>query len=256
MVFSSHIFLFYFLPLVLAAYYALPGRARTALIAVSSYVFYGWANPSWAVIMFFGSSVDYVCGNGVLEGAELCDGEDLAGRACQSRGFEGGTLACNDSCDGFDLTGCVGCGDGRRRYPEECDGHDLAEQTCQDFGFDAGALACDESCGFDTAGCITLCGNGIRCVAKYVYEHDLARANPMRIETDAGIKTVAVYSEADEHSLHVRFADEDVRIGPARSADSYLNVPAVISAAEITGADAIHPGYGFLSESAYLAEVC
>jgi acetyl-CoA carboxylase, biotin carboxylase subunit len=73
---------------------------------------------------------------------------------------------------------------------------------------------------------------------------------------ELGIKTVAVYSEADENSLHVRFADEDVRIGPARSADSYLNVPAVISAAEITGADAIHPGYGFLSESAYLAEVC
>jgi acetyl-CoA carboxylase, biotin carboxylase subunit len=73
---------------------------------------------------------------------------------------------------------------------------------------------------------------------------------------ELGIKTVAVYSEADEHSLHVRFADEDVCIGPAKSADSYLNVPAVISAAEITGADAIHPGYGFLSESAYLAEVC
>ncbi len=73
---------------------------------------------------------------------------------------------------------------------------------------------------------------------------------------ELGIKTVAVYSEADENSLHVRFADEDVRIGPARSADSYLNVPQVISAAEITGADAIHPGYGFLSESAYLAEVC
>src|SRR5438477_1293779 len=73
---------------------------------------------------------------------------------------------------------------------------------------------------------------------------------------ELGIKTVAVYSEADETSLHVRFADEDVCIGPARSADSYLNVPAVISAAEITGADAIHPGYGFLSESAYLAEVC
>src|SRR5512135_135888 len=73
---------------------------------------------------------------------------------------------------------------------------------------------------------------------------------------EMGIKTVAVYSEADEHSLHVRFADEDVCIGPARSADSYLNVPAVISAAEVTGADAIHPGYGFLSESAYLAEVC
>ncbi len=73
---------------------------------------------------------------------------------------------------------------------------------------------------------------------------------------ELGIKTVAVYSEADENSLHVRFADEDVCIGPARSADSYLNVPAMISAAEITGADAIHPGYGFLSESAYLAEVC
>ena len=73
---------------------------------------------------------------------------------------------------------------------------------------------------------------------------------------ELGIKTVAVYSEADENSLHVRFADEDVCIGPARSADSYLSVPAILSAAEITGADAIHPGYGFLSESAYLAEVC
>ncbi len=73
---------------------------------------------------------------------------------------------------------------------------------------------------------------------------------------ELGIKTVAVYSEADENQLHVKFADEDVCIGPPRSADSYLNVPAVISAAEITGADAIHPGYGFLSESAYLAEVC
>ena len=73
---------------------------------------------------------------------------------------------------------------------------------------------------------------------------------------ELGIKTVAVFSEADESSLHRRFADEDVCIGPARSGESYLNVPAIISAAEITGADAIHPGYGFLSESAYLAEVC
>ncbi len=73
---------------------------------------------------------------------------------------------------------------------------------------------------------------------------------------ELGIKTVAVYSTADEHALHVRFADEDICIGPPRSADSYLSVPAIISAAEITGADAIHPGYGFLSESAYLAEVC
>src|SRR5436305_10102120 len=73
---------------------------------------------------------------------------------------------------------------------------------------------------------------------------------------ELGIRTVAVYSEADENSLHVRFADEGVCIRPARSAESYLSVPAIISAAEITGADAIHPGYGFLSESAYLAEVC
>jgi acetyl-CoA carboxylase, biotin carboxylase subunit len=73
---------------------------------------------------------------------------------------------------------------------------------------------------------------------------------------ELGIKTVAVYSQADENSLHVRFADEDFCIGPARSTDSYLNVPAIITTAEIFGADAIHPGYGFLSESAYLAEVC
>lgn len=73
---------------------------------------------------------------------------------------------------------------------------------------------------------------------------------------DLGIKTVAVYSEADQHSLHVRFADEAIRIGPAKSSLSYLNIPAVISAAEITNADAIHPGYGFLSENPDFAEVC
>ncbi|MBV9936953.1 MAG: acetyl-CoA carboxylase biotin carboxylase subunit, partial [Acidobacteriaceae bacterium] len=73
---------------------------------------------------------------------------------------------------------------------------------------------------------------------------------------DLGIKTVAVYSEADQYSLHVRFADEAIRIGPAKSALSYLNIPAVISAAEITNVDAIHPGYGFLSENPDFAEVC
>jgi acetyl-CoA carboxylase biotin carboxylase subunit len=73
---------------------------------------------------------------------------------------------------------------------------------------------------------------------------------------ELGIKTVAVYSEADRHSLHVRFADQAVCIGPPRSIESYLNIPAIISAAEVTGADAIHPGYGFLSESSYLAEIC
>lgn len=73
---------------------------------------------------------------------------------------------------------------------------------------------------------------------------------------DLGIGTVAVYSEADRNSLHVRFADEAVCIGPARSSRSYLDIPSVISAAEITNVDAIHPGYGFLSENAEFAEVC
>ena len=73
---------------------------------------------------------------------------------------------------------------------------------------------------------------------------------------ELGLKTVAVYSEADRHSLHVKFADQAICIGPPRSKDSYLSVPAIISAAEITGADAIHPGYGFLAESSYFAEVC
>jgi acetyl-CoA carboxylase biotin carboxylase subunit len=73
---------------------------------------------------------------------------------------------------------------------------------------------------------------------------------------ELGLRTVAVYSEADANSLHVRFADEAVCIGPPRSIESYLHIPAIISAAEITGADAIHPGYGFLAESAYLAEIC
>ena len=73
---------------------------------------------------------------------------------------------------------------------------------------------------------------------------------------EMGIKTVAVHSEADREALHVRFADEAVCIGPAPSAQSYLNIPSIISAAEITNADAVHPGYGFLAESATFAKVC
>src|SRR5579885_2340441 len=73
---------------------------------------------------------------------------------------------------------------------------------------------------------------------------------------EMGIKTVAVYSEAGRHSRHTRVADEAFCIGPAKGARSYLDIPAVISAAEITNADAVHPGYGFLSENADFAEVC
>ena len=73
---------------------------------------------------------------------------------------------------------------------------------------------------------------------------------------ELGIPTVGVYSEPDSLSLHVRFADEAVCIGPAKSFESYLNIPSIISAAEITNVDAIHPGYGYLAESAYFAEVC
>ncbi len=73
---------------------------------------------------------------------------------------------------------------------------------------------------------------------------------------ELGVQTVAVYSEADRESLHVRFADDDVCIGPPPARESYLNIPRLIAAAEITGADAIHPGYGFLAENAEFAETC
>jgi len=71
-----------------------------------------------------------------------------------------------------------------------------------------------------------------------------------------GIRTVAVHSDIDRDSLHVRYADEAACIGPAPSAQSYLNIPAIISTAEIFNVDAIHPGYGFLAESSYFAEIC
>jgi acetyl-CoA carboxylase biotin carboxylase subunit len=78
----------------------------------------------------------------------------------------------------------------------------------------------------------------------------------LRACRELGVKTVAVHSEADARALHVRFADEAVCIGPAPSAKSYLNIPAIIAAAEVTAADAIHPGYGFLSENAHFARLC
>ncbi|HEX6926070.1 MAG TPA: acetyl-CoA carboxylase biotin carboxylase subunit [Longimicrobiaceae bacterium] len=73
---------------------------------------------------------------------------------------------------------------------------------------------------------------------------------------ELGVRTVAVFSEADRESLHVRFADEDVCIGPPSARESYLNIPRILAAAEITGADAIHPGYGFLAENAEFSEIC
>ena len=73
---------------------------------------------------------------------------------------------------------------------------------------------------------------------------------------DLGLKTVAVYSEADRNSLHVEFADEAICIGKPSSTDSYLNISRLISAAEVTDCDAIHPGYGFLAENPDFAEVC
>ena len=78
----------------------------------------------------------------------------------------------------------------------------------------------------------------------------------LRACRELGVKTVAVHSEVDARALHVRFADEAVCIGPAAASKSYMNIPAIISAAEITGADAIHPGYGFLSENAEFARLC
>src|SRR5690625_5256876 len=78
----------------------------------------------------------------------------------------------------------------------------------------------------------------------------------IRTAREIGIKTVAVYSTADQDSLHVRFADEAVCIEPAASTDSYLKISNIIAAAEITDADAIHPGYGFLSENSKFAKIC
>ena len=78
----------------------------------------------------------------------------------------------------------------------------------------------------------------------------------IRVCKEMGIKTVAVHSTADSDSLHVRFADQSVCIGPPKSAESYLNVPSIISAAEITDTEAIHPGYGFLAENSNFAEIC
>jgi acetyl-CoA carboxylase, biotin carboxylase subunit len=103
----------------------------------------------------------------------------------------------------------------------------------------------------------------IRIVKKYFMFKKILIANRgeialriIRTCREMGIKTVAVYSTADKDSLHVKFADEAVCIGKAQSSDSYLSIPAIMAAAEITNVDAIHPGYGFLAENANFAEIC
>ncbi|MCL2335524.1 MAG: acetyl-CoA carboxylase biotin carboxylase subunit, partial [Endomicrobia bacterium] len=73
---------------------------------------------------------------------------------------------------------------------------------------------------------------------------------------ELGVKTVAIHSDADRECMHVKLADQSVCVGPASASESYLNIPSIIAAAEISGADAIHPGYGFLAENTYFAEVC
>jgi len=78
----------------------------------------------------------------------------------------------------------------------------------------------------------------------------------IRAAKELGLKTVAVYSEADKNSLHTMLADEKICIGPAKASESYLNIPNILSSAEITKADAIHPGYGFLAENPRLPEIC
>ena len=77
----------------------------------------------------------------------------------------------------------------------------------------------------------------------------------LRAAKELGIATVAVYSTADKDAMHVKLADESVCIGPPPARDSYLNIPAIVAACEITGADAVHPGYGFLAENARFADI-
>lgn len=101
------------------------------------------------------------CGNDAIEGDEICDGTDLTGQDCTMQGFDGGTLACNADCGGYDTSGCMNfnCGDGVAQGKEACDGVDLLGATCQSEGFDSGTLSCTLNCGaLDTEGCST-CGD-------------------------------------------------------------------------------------------------
>lgn len=119
-------------------------RAMSAALAFGVAVFAGhgtsWAGPN-------------VCGDDKAKHGEACDGTDLDRKDCVDFGFLGGVLACNSSCDGFDVSACSNCGDGIRQSPEQCDQNDLAGKTCADLGFTGGTLACHPLCSFDTSGC-------------------------------------------------------------------------------------------------------
>ncbi len=108
------------------------------------------------------------CGNDVREGTELCDGDDLDDQTCEDENFGPGTLACNDTCDGYITTGCsaaADCGNDTIESPEVCDGTDLDSEDCTDHGFDEGTLGCASNCGsFDTSSC-TYFDPGITCAA-------------------------------------------------------------------------------------------
>lgn len=101
------------------------------------------------------------CGNDLVDGYDLCDGQDLAGHDCVSRGFTGGTLACLADCSGFDTSGCNTCGNGEIEGQEVCDGSELGGEGCLDQGFDGGELLCGNHClSFVTSNC-WWCGNGV-----------------------------------------------------------------------------------------------
>ncbi len=100
------------------------------------------------------------CGDGVIEGDEICDGDALSGRTCTDEGFVGGDLSCNDTCDGYDTTACTNCGNDTLDSGEACDGTALDGEDCTTQGFDGGTLTCASDCTFDTTQCTTnTCGN-------------------------------------------------------------------------------------------------
>ncbi|NJK33342.1 MAG: hypothetical protein HC927_13600 [Deltaproteobacteria bacterium] len=111
--------------------------------------------------------ISYMCGNGQLEGGEVCDGGNLNGQTCQSQGFDAGTLSCSADCNAFNTVSCIDyvCGNGIIEGGESCDGANLNGQTCQSQGFNSGSLSCSGNCTYNTANCSNLIPGGTCCVA-------------------------------------------------------------------------------------------